>query len=294
MKDKNKIVALIDLLDDPDNNVYKVVEKELLKENNRIIPALEEKWESSLDEVCQQRIEELIHLLHFKETKKEMKKWAKSERPFLFHGFNIVNKFQYPDLNIDKTERIIDKIRKDVWLELNNSLTSLEKVSVLNHVFFNLHGFSINHSNPMSPQNCFLNQILDTRKANPVSIAILYAIIARPLELPIYFIDFPKNPLLAYFDHDVAIKAHGENVDSDILFYINPSNKGSITGRKELEYHLKKMKYPIERKYFEKGDDREFIMKLVSSLQEAYESMGYQKKVEEIAQLRTVIANYLE
>jgi hypothetical protein len=53
---KNRLKALIDLLDDPDNLVFELVEKELLKESHSIIPALEKKWENSYDETCQERI----------------------------------------------------------------------------------------------------------------------------------------------------------------------------------------------------------------------------------------------
>ncbi|NLO03443.1 MAG: hypothetical protein GX126_14180, partial [Bacteroidales bacterium] len=62
---KRRLEALINLLDDPDHQVYETVEKELLKQNHKIIPALEDKWETSFDETCQDRIENLIQNLHF-------------------------------------------------------------------------------------------------------------------------------------------------------------------------------------------------------------------------------------
>jgi regulator of sirC expression with transglutaminase-like and TPR domain len=285
--------ALIDLLDDPDLSVFRVVEKELAKKNVKIIPELEEKWENSLDEVCQQRIESLIQYLHIKELKKELKSWVKKDDSSLLQGFFIVNKVLYPDLNFNKLERKIDEIRKDVWLELKDSLTSLEKVSILNHIFFEVYGFAINHSNIQSPQNCFLNQVMETKKGNPYSISMLYAVVAHKLELPICFIDFPRNPLLAYIDHDIAVEAHGEDVDTDIIFYINPANKGSITGKKEVEYHLRKMKIISDSRYYQPGDNRLFVMRLLSRLQKAYETMGYSDKAEVIVDLKIIISDHL-
>jgi regulator of sirC expression with transglutaminase-like and TPR domain len=285
--------ALIELLDDPDISVFRIVEKELSKKNVRIIPELEEKWENSLDEVCQQRIESLIHYLHIKELKKDLKAWVRNEDPSLLQGFYIVSKFLYPDLNLNKIERKIEEIRKDVWLELRDSLTSLEKVSILNHIFFEIHGFAINHSNINSPQNCFLNQVIEMKKGNPYSISLLYAIIAQKLELPVWFIDFPRNPLLAYFDHNIAVEAHGEDVDTDIIFYINPANKGSITGKKEVEYHLRKMKIISDSRYYQPGDNRVFVLRLLSRLQKAYETMGYDDKAEIVVDLKVIISDHL-
>ncbi|VAW18071.1 hypothetical protein MNBD_BACTEROID01-1370 [hydrothermal vent metagenome] len=293
MRQNKKTEALIHLLEDPDMSVYKMVEKELLKEDAKIIPALEEMWELSLDEICQQRIENLIQYLQFKETKREMAEWIGLKNPDLVEGFSITNRYQYPDLNATSIEIKIEQIRKDVWLELNNSLTSLEKITVLNHIFFDVHGFSVNHANLSSPQNFFLNQVLETKKGHPIALAMLYTVVARRLDLPIYFINFPKNPLLGYFDRHIAIKAHGFKINSDMLFYINPSNKGSITGRKELEYYLKKMKYKPERKYFERCSDKVFVMKLISLLQAAFDSMGYKEKADEIMELKKIITSNL-
>lgn len=293
MNSNKNTKALIDLLDDPDLNVFKVVEKELVKKNVRIIPDLEEKWENSLDEICQQRIESLIHYLHIKELKKDLKTWVKKDNPPLLQGFLIINKFLYPDLNFHKIERKIEEIRKDVWLELKDSLTSLERTTILNHIFFDVYAYSINHSNINSPQNCFLNQVIETKKGNPYSITMLYSIIAELLGLPIHFIDFPRNPLLAYFDHKIAIEAHGEGVETDIIFYINPANKGSITGRKEVEYHLRKMKIIPDNRYYQKSDNRVFLLRLLTRLQKAYEQMGYADKAEIVVDLKLIISDHL-
>jgi hypothetical protein len=81
---KDKLQALINLLDDPDSTVFEIVEKELLKENVEIIPALEEKWESSFDENSQERIENLIQSLQFKQTYKLFKT---SKKQF---GLNLI------------------------------------------------------------------------------------------------------------------------------------------------------------------------------------------------------------
>jgi regulator of sirC expression with transglutaminase-like and TPR domain len=285
MMNKRKLQALIDLLDDPDDLVYALVEKELLKENYKIIPALEEKWETSFDENSQERIENLIQNLQFKQTRKLLENWINSPEHDLLSGYLLIDRFQYPDLNLLKIDQKIDNLRKSIWLELSNSLTILEKTTILNHFLFNINGFSINHNNIHSPQNCFLNQVLDTKRGNPISISILYVIIARQLELPTHFIDFPRNPLIAIVDPNLAKKVHGKVRNSDVLFYINPSNKGSITSRKEIEYHLRKNQYEPLQSYTEPKTDLFFIQRLLESLQEAYESVGFREKEEKIKSL---------
>jgi len=282
-----KLDALIGLLDDPDLTVFEMVEQELLKESDDIIPELEKKWEISLDGNCQERIENIIQHLQFKETSRLLKEWIETENTTqkLLSGFLVVDRFQYPDVNALSIGVKLENIRKKIWLELNNSLTLLEKTTIINHFLFNILEYSINFKNIHSPQNCFLNQILDTRKGNPVSIAVFYTIIARQLEMPAYFIDFPKNPLVAIVDAKLARKVHGSNSDSDVLFYINPSNRGAITSIKEIEYHLRTNNFQPIKNYTEPKSDVQFIRRLVESLELSYQSVNFMDKRERVHQL---------
>ncbi len=282
-----KLDALIGLLDDPDLTVFEMVEQELLKESDDIIPELEKKWEISLDGNCQERIENIIQHLQFKETSRVLKEWIETENTTqkLLSGFLVVDRFQYPDVNALSIGVKLENIRKKIWLELNNSLTLLEKTTIINHFLFNILEYSINFKNIHSPQNCFLNQILDTRKGNPVSIAVFYTIIARQLEMPAYFIDFPKNPLVAIVDAKLARKVHGSNSDSDVLFYINPSNRGAITSIKEIEYHLRTNNFQPIKNYTEPKSDVQFIRRLVESLELSYQSVNFMDKRERVHQL---------
>lgn len=289
MNIKNKKTkALIYLLDDPDYRVYEAVEKELLKQSWKIIPALEEKWEISCDENCQERIETVIQNLQFKQTKKLLKSWILSDKCDLLEGFIYVDRFQYPDINILSLKQKIENIRKAVWLELNNSLTLLEKITILNHFLFNVNGFSINLNNINSPQNCYLNQLLETKKGNPVSVSILYTILARQLGLPVMMTDFPNNPLVAVVDPDLAKKVLGKDTKTSVIFYINPSNKGAITNRKEIDYHLKKQKKISPDKYTEPISDKVVVRRLLESLKENFHTAGFidkEIKTEEIIKL---------
>jgi len=282
-----RLTALINLLDDPDTTVYEMVEKELLKESDQIIPVLEEKWELSYDTGYQERIENIIQNLQFNETRNLLDKWlmTDSDERELLTGFLTVDRFQYPDLNSLNIQLKIENIRKKIWLELNNSLTLLEKTTILNHFLYNVYEFEINQKSINSPQNCFLNQLLDTKLGNPVSMAILYTIIARQLELPAQFINFPKNPLVGIVDPKLARRVHGASVQSDVLFYINPSNKGSITSIKEIEYHLKTNNYLPVQQYSEPKSDVYFIKLLLETLEISYEGVNLPEKKKRVGKL---------
>ena len=285
----DRLLALIILLDDPDKAVYEMVEKEFLDEDPGIIGQLEKVWETSYDELLQSRIENLIQQIQFRETSRKIKNWSNQSHVDLFEGFFLISQYQYPELKLKDIKSKIRKIRNDVWLEISNKLTSIEKITVLNHIFYDVNKFSINLSNLQSPQNCYLNQILDTKKGNPISIAILYTLITRELDFPVQLIDFPRNPLLAYVDAELAKKAHGPDYQSSVLFYINPSNRGAIIGRKEIDFFLKRNEQVSEDLFEKHCEDRVIIKKLIESLISAYDSLGYQDKVDDLTSIVSLL-----
>ncbi len=280
---EEKLQALISLLDDPDQAVFEIVEEEILKEKSSIIKKLEQIWETTLDELIQTRIENLIQQIQYRETSKRIKNWSKQENIDLFDGFFLISQYQYPELKKKSIKNKIRQISNDIWLEINNRLTSIEKITVLNHIFYDTYKFSVNIDNIESPKNNYINEVLDTKKGNPISLAILYTLIARELGFPIQLIDFPRNPLLAYIDPETAQKAHGEEYDSPVLFYINPSNKGAIIGKKEIEFFLKRNEKSNDDAYYQPCEDKVIIKKLIERLIEAYESEGSMDKAEDLS-----------
>lgn len=282
--DMDKIQALISLLDDPDEVVFKTVEEELLKEQVTIVPELEKAWETSEDGSYQERLEALIHQLQFRDVKDELRNWILNSEDLLYGAF-LVSKYQYPGLKYEDINAQITKIRMDVWLELNDHLTALEKVQMINHILFNVHGFSRNNSNFLSAQNSLICDVLDTRKGNPISLSVIYSVIAQRLGLPIFGVNLPKNFILAYMDETSDLVRTDEGVDGAVLFYINPINKGTVLGRKEIEFFIRQQKLELKVSYFLPCSNRDIIQRMLNNLVVAYESSGQSSKVAEIEEL---------
>ncbi len=283
-----KLKSLIALLDDPDESVFNLVLEEILKEDISIVDRLEHIWETSLEELVQDRIEFIIQQIQLKDTKEKIKNWASQETVDLFEGIFLISRYQYPELKLKSIQIQLEKIRKDIWLEFKNSQTSLEKITILNHIFFNRYKFKIDKENTESPQNSYINRVLDTRKGNPISISIIYTLIARSLDLPIHYIDFETNPLVGFFDKEIARLENEEGNNNQILFYINPSNKGAIIGPREIDYIRQPTDLHDKKHHPEPCPDRIIIKRLVEKLSNDYKQAGSLEKVyylKEIAQI---------
>ena len=177
--DKKQIHALVSLLDDPDEQVFSQIQNKLLQLGEDVIPVLESAWENSFDSVLQQRIEAIIHLIQFDNIRRSLREWALPEQQDLLTGAILIARYQYPDLDDAALRKHVEQIKQDIWLELNNNLTALEKVKVINHILFDVHNFSSNTQNYHAPQNSYINNVLESKKGNPVSLSIIYAVLAQ-------------------------------------------------------------------------------------------------------------------
>lgn len=283
----SKLDALLYLLDDPDEIVFQKVEEELLLESENIIPILEDRWENCTDETCQSRIENIIQTLQFKKNFRDLKNWLQNAPNVanLFEAMCIISRFRYPDLSTESIETRLDKIQKSIWLEINDSLTLLEKTAVINHFLYHVHRFFVIPDEKPDPSTCFLNQMLISHKGNPYSMALFYTLLARRLEIPVRLIDFPGNPLVAVVKPDIARKTHDGSLNSDVIFYLNPSNKGSVTNHKEVDYHLRRGNYQPQERYSEPLPDSLFVRRLLEYLIQAYTHNGENDKAEEIKKM---------
>jgi regulator of sirC expression with transglutaminase-like and TPR domain len=285
MKDK-EISALIKLLDDDDDEVFRIITQKLMGKGTDVVKDLEKAWENSLNQTVQERIETLIQKIQFESISTEMREWAGKGGENLLYGVFLIAKYQYPDLHFSEIEDRIEILRKDSWLEFNKNLTALEKVRIINHIMFAIHKFSANTDNFYSPGNSYINQVLETKKGNPISLAVIYSSVAQKLDMPVYGVNLPLNYLLAYKDSSFSDDPDG------ILFYINAYNRGTVISRKEIEFFLNEQKSDLRPEYFRPCSNIITIERILRNLYFSYEKMAYEEKTQDINKLLEIIELY--
>jgi regulator of sirC expression with transglutaminase-like and TPR domain len=284
---RNEIQAMIALLDDTDREVLNAITDNLLKQGRGVVPELEKAWETTLDEKLQERLENLIQDIQFNALRDDMTTWIRTGAESVLDGACLVARFQFPELSLGRVHEQIEVIRKDVWLEIHNQLTALEKVKVLNYILFDLHKFSRNNNDFYSPQNSFINQVLESRTGNPISLSIIYLAVAVKLGLPVYGVNLPKNFILAYKD-EFRLQDSEDEAD-DILFYINPYNKGAVLGRREIDYFISQQQIKPQPSFYLPCSNRDIIIRLINNLILSFEKLGNAQKITRLNELLRVI-----
>jgi len=280
--DINEINALISLLDDTDEEVLVHVTGKLLSYGESVIPILEDRYLAATEKILQAKIHEIIDIIHRTGLQRDLQKWAAEGGQDLFEGYFLISRFRYPELNKQAINNQLDKIRLDAWLELNFMLSPLDKVRILNNVFYDICGFKGNIDNYHSPDNSYINRVLETKKGNPISLAIIYSIIAQRLNIPVFGVNLPQHFILAYKDdsslQDMSSFKGNLYLDplmhADVLFYINAFNKGAVFSKWNIDNFLKQLNIKPQEIYYEPCSNIEIIMRVCRNLIFSYEKLN--------------------
>ena len=76
-----------------------------------------------------------------------------------------VHKAADPLLNMDGVREAYAKLKRDVWLELNEEFTALEQVRILNHILFDAEGYTNAKSGQPDPKHALVATCSEKRKA---------------------------------------------------------------------------------------------------------------------------------
>ncbi len=288
MKENKEITALLHLIDDPDEEVYNTVSEKIVSFGKEIIPNLENLWETISNEDTQERIELLIHRLHFRDLTDEFVDWRDGDGDLL-KGALIVSKYHYPDINIEITLQEIEKIRRNVWLELNTYLTPIEQINVMNSIFYNYYkqkGVEISYD---SPDNFLISKALEAKKGNAISNGILYLILCEQLDIPVRAINIPRQFILGYFDPQHEALNPAKHSSEKIKFYIDALT-GQMYSHKDIENYFKRLAVPPVTSYFRPLNNRRIIQFLLEELARCFDNDRNQYKMNELL----LLANLLE
>ncbi|MBK7109953.1 MAG: transglutaminase-like domain-containing protein [Chitinophagales bacterium] len=286
---EKEIQALIALLDDSDNEVFDHVAQRLFSYGPQVISKLEDAYTSIPDQLAQERIEGIIKHIQFTTVEKDFKDWIRSDSDDLLKGTLIINRHRYPELDEAEITAKIQKIKKDIWLGLNNYLSPLEQVNVVNQVLFNQMGFSGNIDPAADLPLSYFHNVLDKNKGNHFSLGLLYLILCQQLEMPVYGVCLASHFILTRCKEYIIDFTDMESLRSDVLFYINPYNKGLAFGEKEITVYLNKVDMLADEKYFLPASNKTVLREYLSWLQNLYVKSNEKNNAFELDNLKALL-----
>ena len=275
---EGELKALVSLLDDDDKQISSHIEEKILSLGKEAIPFLEQEWESNLNPVVQSRIEELIHVLQYELLKERLRTWYLSEEKDLLTGMWILATYQYPEIELEKLRQDLEQIYYETWLEFRPDLYPYDQVKVINSVLFNKLKFGANTKNFHSPGNSMINIVLETHKGNPITLCVIYMLVAKKLKLPVSGVNLPNLFILTY-------------KDDNHQFYINAFNRGLIFSKQDIENYINELHLVPQTSFYEPCSNLDIIRRALRNLVMSFEKIGEHATAEEVKLLLIEISD---
>lgn len=288
MEENKEISALFHLIDDPDEEVFGVVSNRIVDYGKGIIPNLENLWENTISEGIQERIELLIHRLHYRDLTEEFVEWNRQPHQDLLTGALLVARFQYPELTSAPVFQEVEKLRRNIWLELNSYLTPLEQINVLTSIlynYFNLKGGEVNYQ---LTDEFLINKQLETKRGNGIANGVLYLILSELLDVPVRAINIPRQFVLGYFKAEYDFEKHAEEPLYKAEFFVDPMS-GHVFTHKDVDNYLKRINVPPVDSYFKPLSNKKIIQQLLEEFSKCFDTDKTRYKQNELKQLSELI-----
>lgn len=289
MEETREIAALMNLIDDPDTEVFSTISDRIVSYGKDIISNLEQLWENTPDEMIQDKIELLIHRLHFQDLQADITAFSNTPEQDLMEGLLLIARYQYPDLATHHVLQEIEKIRRNVWLEINSYITALEQINIINRIFYSYHKYKGVEVSYQHPEEFLVNKMIETKRANAILNGIVYQHLCKQLDIPVKAIRVPRQHLLAYFDTSYEYFNTEPNHPHNILFFIDPMN-GNIYSHKDVEGYFKKIELKPLASYYKPMRIPSILRFLTEEFAKCFQQEDKRYKKEELEHLAAVIA----
>lgn len=288
MQETKEIKALFHLIDDPDQEVFDSVSTRIVSYGRGIIPNLENLWENTISGDVQERIELLIHKLHYHDLTEDFLHWKNSSYQDLLTAALLISKFQYPDLVTTPVLQEVEKLRRNIWLELNSYLTPLEQVNVLTSILYNYYGLKGTEVAYQQPEEFLINKLIETKRGNSITNGILYLLLSELLDISVKAINIPRQFVLAYIKPTYDENPERLSPQQRIEFFIDPMS-GQVFSHKDVDSYFKRVSVPPVASYFKPLSHNRIIQSALEEFSKCFDDERNAYKKNELLELAKLL-----
>jgi regulator of sirC expression with transglutaminase-like and TPR domain len=269
-----EITALLNLIEDPDEEVYQTVKCKLVELGEIMLPILEHFGDVQDDPLQQARISELVSSILLNLLGDSLQEWQNADDQSILEASVILHQFLDRDANRDQFFFEIEKIRKSIWLELNDYLTPLEEVNIFNKVIFAHFKYTGTDLNYNKTQEFDLGNLLKVKSGNTFAFGALYVILGEMLGIPIEPVSLPRQNLLAYLDSNDNQALRKEE---DILFFLDPLS-GQVYSHKDIQDYMEKLDNPAVLSKLDQSNRFDYVIRWLAELAKSEKKCGADDK----------------
>ncbi len=270
----SKFKALMKLLDDDDPQVFAAVERELLDGGDDVARMLEMEIDNA-DMNVRRRIENLVSKMHLDKLQKEydlLLDFVSRPNFSLERALLLLAKPLYPRLEFAVIESELNDLANDLRKRIAAVEDPYDVVQHVNEFFLTEMGFAGNSKDYYNPDNSILHRVLQTRRGIPISLGIVYLLVGRRLNLPVYGVGAPAHFLVKFV-------LEGKE------FYVDVFNGGRIMSRKDAEDSISDMGFVFESRFLKTSSDLEMLARTCRNMARSFSAIDEQPKANVLMEL---------
>ncbi len=249
-ENRKTLNALIRLLDEPDEKVYQTIRNKILSMGTTALEILQENEYNLRTPEMNHRLEEIMETIRINDTRQKLENWRETKSHDLLEAWVMLSNYLAPDDNLTKQKASVNKLYRDIWIEMNPELTALEKIRVVNHVFYRVYQYDALQGEKAVLPPYLLGNVLRMQRGNPLTLAMLYLIVTQKLGMPVFGVNLPRHLILAFTNGSALPRPASDITEKEILFYINPFNQGAVFRKSEIILYLKQLNMKPQDKFF--------------------------------------------
>lgn len=279
---------LIKLLDDEDENIYSNVRERFISHGKDTSDYLENFLSNILKDenlLIKKRANEIITTINFENIEFEMSQLLDNgSKNLLEDAMLLIASYGYPLVDKSDYRRKLDKFSFDIRAKLNEINNEIEEIppmeilKTINNYFFKEIGFTGNNDNYYDPDNSFLNKVIDRKIGIPITLSIVYMLVAKRLDLPVYGLSLPGHFILKY-----------NNGNPEEEYFVDPFNKGVLISVQEASQFIKNSGISkeefIDIPYLKPSSEKEILLRVLRNLVEAFKKENESLKSEQLEKL---------
>lgn len=177
-------------MDDPSPAVRNAVLEELILHGAAGRGFLEELCKGSNIELRRHALA-VLEQLDKDAPQKMFSRFIRSLNYELETGYFLLSRIEQTNLRVTDFMQKLDEIALRCQTLFTAPLSPRDRCRIINRVIFHEYGFTGNRSDFDNPNNTYIHTLFETRKGLPISLSILYLMVARRLELELEPVGVP-------------------------------------------------------------------------------------------------------
>ena len=180
----------------------------------------------------------------------------------------------YPQIDIEDYLNILENIALEIKAKLPERLYPLKVIKCINQHLFQKLGFRGNTNHYYDPRNSFLNEVIDSRRGIPITLAITYLEIARILDFTMLGIGLPGHFLIRPDFEDCGI-------------FVDVFHEGEILFEDDCVEILRQVygqPVELEPHFFEPVSNKQILARMLTNLKFIYLNRQQLSKALEVVQ----------